>query len=305
MPTIPDKEPPTDPNVLWWLSAWEKVIIPRIHGFEAPRDPLQLAAWASIVVLLIFWFTLHRVALSDTADIVLTTIMIVLATATVVLKIWTSLSRNEDPNSLYTEKIESCMIGSLPPPTPDDRTCYYCRAHVKKHSKHCSVCDKCIYDFDHHCRWLNTCVGGRNYRKFFAFMTCALLSIGIQLVVALYLFITYFSNKDEFEAKLLRAYGTSSPVAYLIFLFIGILYKFLGFVALANLFGFHVYLYITDQSTYGWLKSQEAARIEKEKEQEEAKKRKEAAEMAKRRENGSKNEPFSEGPTSSSRPGAN
>jgi hypothetical protein len=33
--------------------------------------------------------------------------------------------------------------------------CYLCRVGVKRRSKHCKVCKKCVEDFDHHCVWLN------------------------------------------------------------------------------------------------------------------------------------------------------
>ena len=53
--------------------------------------------------------------------------------------------------------------------------CYLCEEVREKGTKHCYSCCKCVPDFDHHCPFLNTCIGGKNYSIFIVF--AALLEI--------------------------------------------------------------------------------------------------------------------------------
>merc|ERR1740122_503538 len=46
--------------------------------------------------------------------------------------------------------------------------CFVCNVNVHEDSKHCWDCGKCVENFDHHCPWLNNCVGARTYRAFLA-----------------------------------------------------------------------------------------------------------------------------------------
>ena len=47
-----------------------------------------------------------------------------------------------------------------------DLFCSVCDAFVQNNTKHCASCNRCCSDFDHHCKWLNNCIGGANYLGF-------------------------------------------------------------------------------------------------------------------------------------------
>ena len=54
---------------------------------------------------------------------------------------------------------------------------------------HCNMCNNCVQEFDHHCVWLGTCIGKKNYALFIyftvalnAFILTAMTTCIIQLV---------------------------------------------------------------------------------------------------------------------------
>ncbi|CAF2477844.1 unnamed protein product [Rotaria sp. Silwood2] len=94
---------------------------------------------------------------------------------------------------LQTEKennIQTDLNGNYFPSIPLPRTilirnfpysssyCYTCRVYRLPRVSHCSICNVCVQNFDHHCPWINNCVGLLNYRYFCNFiLSCSILCL--------------------------------------------------------------------------------------------------------------------------------
>merc|ERR1719265_1983522 len=57
------------------------------------------------------------------------------------------------------------------------QVCVVCRAKREMRSHHCKECGRCVSRLDHHCPWIDNCVGIGNQRCFFCFIVSLLVTI--------------------------------------------------------------------------------------------------------------------------------
>ena len=69
-----------------------------------------------------------------------------------------------DPAYNIAQKNKSCV-----------KYCDLCKSIVIQRSYHCKRCNRCTECFDHHCLYLNTCIGRRNYSLFFIILMSFIL----------------------------------------------------------------------------------------------------------------------------------
>ncbi|KAI1285517.1 Palmitoyltransferase ZDHHC3 [Halotydeus destructor] len=83
--------------------------------------------------------------------------------------------------------------------------CQKCCSIKPERAHHCSVCQRCIRKMDHHCPWVNNCVGENNQKFFVLFtMYIALLSIHV-LVLAIFHFLKCINNDwKNFDFDLIK-----------------------------------------------------------------------------------------------------
>ncbi|XP_072304040.1 palmitoyltransferase ZDHHC8B [Eucyclogobius newberryi] len=112
--------------------------------------------------------------------------------------------------------------------------CGSCHFYRPPRCSHCSVCDHCVEDFDHHCPWVNNCIGRRNYRYFFFF----LLSLTLHMVAVLTFGLIYILNHTD-ELWELHCAVTLAVVSI----------SGLFLIPVLGLSGFHLYLVSRGRTT--------------------------------------------------------
>ncbi|XP_052005197.1 palmitoyltransferase ZDHHC2 isoform X2 [Xyrauchen texanus] len=116
------------------------------------------------------------------------------------------------------------------------RYCELCLLLKPDRCHHCSACEKCILKMDHHCPWVNNCVGFSNYKFFMLFLAYSLLYCLFVSATDLQYFIQFWTNGlPDTQAKF-----------HIMFLFFA---ASTFSVSLAFLFAYHCWLVCKNRST--------------------------------------------------------
>ena len=114
--------------------------------------------------------------------------------------------------------------------------CVTCQFYRPPRCSHCSNCNTCVETFDHHCPWVNNCIGRRNYRHFF----CFLISLTIDMV-SVFVWCIHYVMFPTNKANL----AVTSSIMVLILMSLIVLL----FIPIFGLTCFHIYLVTMGRTT--------------------------------------------------------
>ncbi|XP_074179336.1 palmitoyltransferase ZDHHC15 isoform X1 [Rhinolophus sinicus] len=116
------------------------------------------------------------------------------------------------------------------------RFCDRCHLIKPDRCHHCSVCAMCVLKMDHHCPWVNNCIGFSNYKFFLQFLAYSVL-------YCLYIATTVFSYFIKYWRGELPSVRSKFHVLFLLFV------ACMFFVSLVVLFGYHCWLVSRNKTT--------------------------------------------------------
>jgi len=162
------------------------------------------------------------------------------------------LPRNAEP-TIMMERVFDTQQVVLPGVRPTGlKFCDTCRIHRPPRCSHCNLCGNCVEMLDHHCVWVGTCIGKRNYRSYCFFLCFSSIYgtfVAALCIYHLYLLTKEFQTRGYQSAPAFQEVLIRNPVSFILAIYCAFSMWFI-----LGLCGYHSYLIWTGQTTHEQLK---------------------------------------------------
>ncbi|CAL8089997.1 unnamed protein product [Orchesella dallaii] len=179
----------------------------RIHGFELPLHPQQIMSWVIMLFIAIFTYAVMIPDLGQDSGhcflaflvfitVLYTFLLILYFAATIVDPAHSAVraTKSKTPVPEFDREKHLHVI--------ENGRCHLCNITVtSQRTKHCGICNKCVEGFDHHCRWLNQCIGRRNYMLFLGTVILSTIASLFLIGSSIYLIARLWSPQVSYQIQ--------------------------------------------------------------------------------------------------------
>lgn len=135
------------------------------------------------------------------------------------------------------------------------KLCLLCQARVHENSKHCKACDRCTFNFDHHCVWVNNCVARANYVWFLVLIYAVETVVCVQTYCSGQLVARVLSEEVIGSSLMLKYDIGERGYCYFVTIVCILVISLIVSVSNAFLLLFHIFLRIRRLTTYDYMQS--------------------------------------------------
>lgn len=97
----------------------------------------------------------------------------------------------------YLRKESETKLKQLVEKYESTKICFNCFIKRPPRSRHCLICNLCVERFDHHCPWINNCIGARNYAIFYIFLLITCIFIPYTAFLCICFLVLYIEDSQD------------------------------------------------------------------------------------------------------------
>ncbi|KAI6202750.1 hypothetical protein M3Y94_00476600 [Aphelenchoides besseyi] len=224
----------------------------RRNGWSLPINPLQVVSWVVIILLNLFTLIISLPLPGHP------TVPLIFAIAFVWITFCILYATSTDPGT-GNSVVPVAFDRSLHSHVIEKNFCNICQINVQKGTKHCRRCNKCIDGFDHHCKWLNNCVGQRNYKAFLVLVASLVVFSLCSFIFFLWsigLFITKTSKEEPVPDSFAKDWLIFDVWNWFVLCILVVLLDSIILGSTLHLLSFHIMLWFNGQTTFSYVLKQ-------------------------------------------------